>query len=151
MRKTLFAVVLTLFAVVLTLLATNALAQERCQDVAATIARVQRINADELTRVLISLNNDGKLPAAQFITKREAQAAGWQPGKDLWAVLPQHSIGGDRFGNYERALPAGSYKEADLDYRGGKRGAKRLVFDVRGKRYITTDHYKTFTEVPQCH
>ncbi len=109
------------------------------------------VDARELTETLRSLNAEGRLPA-KFLTKHEARNRGWQPGRDLWAVpgLRGHSIGGDRFGNRERALPSGNWREADLDYRGGRRGAKRLVFSTEGARYVTVDHYRTFTEVPPC-
>jgi len=60
------------------------------------------------------------------------------------------SIGGDHFGNYERRLPRGQWQEADLDYRGKKRNAKRLVFAQAGQQYVTVDHYETFHKVPAC-
>ncbi|XLM21567.1 ribonuclease, partial [Chromobacterium piscinae] len=71
-----------------------------------------------------SLDRDGRLPD-KFVTKRQAQDAGWKPGRSLWSVagLQGKSIGGDRFGNYEKRLPAGQWQEADLNYKGGKRGA----------------------------
>ncbi len=91
----------------------------------------------------------GALPK-NFITKRQARALGWQGGP-LEPYAPGKSIGGDRFGNYERRLPAlsaGFYKECDIDTKGKPRGAKRLVFTSKGKRiYYTEDHYKTFKEV----
>ena len=106
-------------------------------------------NPAALVSTLSALQNNSQLPA-QFVTKREAQAAGWHPGSSLWAVLPGKSIGGDRFGNYEHRLPNGSYQEADLDFTGNKRGAKRLIFSRDGHRFITVDHYQTFTQVPPC-
>ena len=88
----------------------------------------------------------GELPG-NFITKREAQDLGW-PGGDLTPYAPGKSIGGDRFGNYEGALPAGKdYRECDIDYAGGKRGAKRLVFSDDGYIYYTGDHYETFEQI----
>jgi len=98
-----------------------------------------------------SLDRDGRLPA-RYATKDEAERLGWSPGKDLWAVAPGRSIGGDRFGNRERLLPAASgrrFFEADLDYRGGKRGARRLVWSSDGLRWVTMDHYRSFQEVPR--
>jgi ribonuclease T1 len=72
----------------------------------------------------------------------------------LWSVsgLRGRSIGGDRFGNREGRLPWSreGWREADLDYKGGRRGAKRLVYTAGGKRMITVDHYSTFLEVPAC-
>lgn len=98
-----------------------------------------------------SLDRDRKLPA-RYATKEEAGRLGWSPGKDLWAVAPGRSIGGDRFGNRERLLPAASgrrFFEADLDYRGGRRGARRLVWSTDGLRWVTMDHYRSFHEVPR--
>jgi hypothetical protein len=98
-----------------------------------------------------ALDRDGRLPA-RYATKDEAERLGWSPGKDLWAAAPGRSIGGDRFGNRERLLPVSSgrrFFEADLDYRGGKRGAKRLVWSSDGLRWVTTDHYRSFKVVPR--
>lgn len=120
-----------------------------CEQVATQVAQQQRVPAPELLSILRSLNHDQRLPN-QFVTKKQAYAAGWQPGSSLWSVLPGKSIGGDRFGNRERQLPAGQYFEADLDYQGKKRNAKRLVFQPNGKRFITVDHYQNFAEIPAC-
>ena len=79
-------------------------------------------------------------------TKSQARALGWRGGP-LEPYAPGKSIGGDRFGNYERRLPPGSYRECDIDTRGKPRGAKRLVFTSDRRIYYTDDHYKTFTEV----
>ena len=88
----------------------------------------------------------GALPR-NFITKKQARELGWKGGS-LEPYAPGKSIGGDRFGNYERRLPNGSYRECDIDTRGRPRGAKRLVFTQDGKRiYYTHDHYSTFEEV----
>ena len=87
----------------------------------------------------------GALPR-NFITKSQARALGWRGGP-LESYAPGKSIGGDRFGNYERRLPSGSYRECDIDTRGKPRGAKRLVFTSGRRVYDTDDHYKTFKEV----
>lgn len=111
------------------------------------------IDERELVEILRTLNDTGnkKLPG-KFMSKKEARSYGWKPGKDLWSakILRGASIGGDRFGNYERRLPVKQWREADLDYKGGRRGSKRLVFSTDGQRMITVDHYATFTEVPPC-
>jgi ribonuclease T1 len=113
------------------------------------------INEAELVGALRVLNQTGnrQLPA-QFVTKKEARSAGWQPGRSLGEVpeLRGKSLGGDRFGNYEKKLPDGrrKWREADLDYRGGRRGPKRLIFSTDGLRVVTVDHYQTFREVPPC-
>ena len=114
-----------------------------------------KIDVAELIDVLRTLNQSGnrQLPA-KFVTKQEAKAAGWRPGQNLWALgeLRGKSLGGDRFGNYEKKLPNGrrKWREADLDYQGGHRGPKRLIFSNDGLRVVTVDHYQTFREVPAC-
>ena len=96
----------------------------------------------------------GALPRC-YLSKRRAEDLGWHPGGDLWQVAPGAAIGGDRFANREARLPArwnGRYLEADLDYAGGHRGIKRLIF-VRGMGegeeewllFVTTDHERNFT------
>lgn len=112
-----------------------------------------RIDAAELEDALETLNasKNRRLPD-RFVTKKKAQELGWRPGKDLWSVreLRGKSIGGDRFGNREGRLPAGNWREADLDYKGGHRGAKRLLFSDKGDRRVTVDHYRTFVAVQAC-
>ena len=111
------------------------------------------IDEQELAGMLNSLNStgNGRLPR-KFVTKAEARARGWRPGRNLWSrkALQGHSIGGDRFGNQEHRLPAGKWREADLDYHGGRRGRKRLLFSFDRQRFVTVDHYRTFMEVPSC-
>lgn len=90
---------------------------------------------------------NGKLPK-NYITKDKARALGWQGGP-LEPFAPGKAIGGDRFGNYERRLPDGNYRECDIDTRGKPRGVKRLIYTTQGKKiYYTDDHYETFEEVP---
>jgi len=112
-----------------------------------------KIDESELVGALTTLDasRNARLPD-KFVTKREAQQSGWRPGRDLWAVpaLKGKSIGGDRFGNREGRLPRGNWREADLDYQGGHRGAKRLLFSSDGQRRVTVDHYQTFVEIPEC-
>ena len=89
----------------------------------------------------------GQLPQ-NFITKAEAEALGW-PGGDLTKYAPGKSIGGDRFGNYEGILPTDKkYRECDIDYKGGKRGARRIVFSEDATYiYYTEDHYESFEQL----
>jgi len=136
-----------------TLLAPAAWALPQCSKVAGMVNQQtgNRLDNAELGSVLQSLAHGGQLPD-KFIPKRQAQAAGWQPGRSLWSVpgLQGKSIGGDRFGNYEKQLPKGQWQEADLNYKGGKRGAYRLVFSRAGQRFVSVDHYQRFIEVPAC-
>ena len=92
----------------------------------------------------------GKLPDS-FITKKEAQALGWDSGLNYVSdVAPGKSIGGDKFGNYEGLLPKKkgvTYREADCNYTGGKRGPERIIYSSDGRVWYTNDHYETFTEL----
>lgn len=89
----------------------------------------------------------GHLPE-NFITKSDALALGWDSREgNLWDVAPGMSIGGDVFGNREGLLPrtkGRTYYECDIDYQGGYRNAKRIVFSNDGLIYYTEDHYETF-------
>lgn len=92
----------------------------------------------------------GRLPA-NYLTKNEAQDLGWVAQKgNLWKVTDQMSIGGDRFGNYEGLLPKKNgrqYYECDIDYNGGSRNAKRIVFSNDGLIFYTDDHYESFEQL----
>jgi ribonuclease len=98
--------------------------------------------------VALYIHTYGKLPS-NFITKSEAKDLGWDSKKaNLWEVAKGKSIGGDRFSNRERTLPykqGRQYYECDIDYDGGHRGAKRIVYSSDGLVYYTEDHYATFT------
>lgn len=101
-------------------------------------------------RVALYIHTYGHLPD-NYITKAEAQALGWDNTKgNLKKVAPGKSIGGDRFGNYEGQLPKASkrkYFECDIDYKSGKRNAKRIVFSNDGLVFYTDDHYQTFQQL----
>ncbi len=88
----------------------------------------------------------GHLPS-NFITKKEAQALGWEGGS-LEPYAPGKCIGGSRFGNYEGLLPEKEgrvYTECDIDTLGAdRRGARRIVFSNDGLIYYTEDHYESF-------
>lgn len=81
-----------------------------------------------------------------YLTKSEARDLGWDSSKgNLWNVSDKGVIGGDRFSNREGNLPKDNYFEADVNYKGGYRGAERLVYTYEGKViYYTGDHYKNF-------
>lgn len=86
-----------------------------------------------------------------YITKKEARALGWDSSKgNLWDVAPGMSIGGDYFGNYEGLLPEDDdrdYYECDIDYEGGYRNAKRIIFSDDGLIFYTEDHYESFEQL----
>lgn len=105
---------------------------------------------DSMEEVAIYLIFFDELPE-NYITKREAQALGWDSRKgNLWQVADGCSIGGDRFGNYEGQLPDAKgrrWTECDIDFDGGYRGGKRIVFSNDGLIYYTANHYESFDEV----
>ena len=88
----------------------------------------------------------GHLPG-NFVTKKEAEAAGWKGGS-LDRVLPGKCIGGDYFGNREGMLPKAKgrkWTECDVNTRGRRsRGPERIVFSNDGLIYYSPDHYESF-------
>lgn len=111
----------------------------------------------DVEHVVLYLDEHGDLPA-NYVTKAEARSAGWEGGTPS-QVFDGAAIGGDRFGNYEGALPdlprGSEYRECDIDTGGrSSRGARRLIYtddgdptDGMGPYYYTEDHYETFSEV----
>ena len=100
--------------------------------------------------VALYIHTYGKLPS-NFLTKKDAQSRGWESSKgNLQTVAPGMSIGGDRFGNREGMLPdkkGRQYYECDIDYDGGRRNAKRIVFSDDGLIFYTDDHYASFEQL----
>lgn len=100
--------------------------------------------------VALYLHLYGHLPD-NYITKDEAEDAGWKTeGLSLDEACPGKSIGGDRFGNREGKLPKANgrtWYECDIDYGGGNRNAKRILYSNDGLIYYTEDHYKTFEQL----
>ena len=83
-----------------------------------------------------------------YVTKDEAENAGWSGGNVERYTGEGTAIGGSYFGNREGLLPKAngrSYTECDIDTVGGNsRGSKRIVFSNDGLVYYTDDHYETF-------
>lgn len=100
--------------------------------------------------VAVYLHTYGKLPS-NYITKKEAQELGWISSKgNLEEVAPGKSIGGDKFGNYDKMLPeedGRTYQECDIDFDGGFRNEKRIVYSNDGLIFYTEDHYETFEQL----
>lgn len=96
------------------------------------------------------LKQFSKLPS-NYITKKEAMKLGWKNKEgNLWEVAEGKSIGGDVFGNREKKLPekAGRiWYECDIDYEGGFRNEKRIVYSDDGLIYYTGDHYEHFEKM----
>ena len=100
--------------------------------------------------VALYIHQYGHLPS-NYISKSKARKAGWESEKgNLWDVLPGMSIGGSEFYNDEKLLPDADgrrWSECDIDYEGGYRNAKRIVFSNDGLVFYTGDHYKTFEQL----
>ena len=82
-----------------------------------------------------------------YITKGQANKLGWKTKGTLDQVAPGKSIGGDRYGNYEKKLPDKQgrvWKECDINYVRGNRNAKRICFSNDGLVYYTSSHYQKF-------
>lgn len=85
-----------------------------------------------------------KLPS-NYMTKAEANG----DIRNIWNSTNKASIGGDVFGNREGLLPSEvgrTFTELDIDYNGGSRGAKRIVFSSDFRIFYTDDHYDSFVE-----
>jgi len=100
--------------------------------------------------VALYIHTYSKLPC-NYISKDEARRLGWDSkAGNLWDVTDEMSIGGDRFGNYEGALPdveGRTWKECDVNYEGGYRGSERLLYSNDGLIFYTADHYESFTQL----
>ena len=97
--------------------------------------------------VALYIHSYGHLPS-NYISKTKARLAGWvNTDGNLWDVAPGKSIGGSEFydddGQHPDA-PGRKWTECDVNYKGGYRGAERLVFSNDGYIFYTGDHYKTF-------
>ena len=91
----------------------------------------------------------GRLPE-NFVTKKEAEAAGWSGGS-VEKYLPGKCIGGSTFGNKEGLLPdkeGRKWTECDINTLGkSSRGAERIVFSNDGLIFYTGDHYESFEQL----
>ena len=105
---------------------------------------------DTMEEVAIYLTFFEELPD-NYMTKKEAQSLGWESRKgNLWDVAYGCSIGGDRFGNYEKLLPdkkGRKWTECDIDFEGEYRNGERIVFSNDGLIYYTDDHYESFDKI----
>jgi ribonuclease T1 len=132
------------------LVAAPALARGPADDLRRFARDLGLHDVDAFVTTVTALRRDGRLPD-RYLTKDAAARAGWKPGDDLCRAAPGKAMGGDRFGNRERRLPAAAgrvWYEADLDFACGRRGAKRLLWSNDGLIYVSVDHYQNFKRVP---
>ena len=99
--------------------------------------------------VALYIHTYGRLPE-NFVTKKEAEAAGWSGGS-VEKSLPGKCIGGSYFGNKEGLLPdkeGRKWTECDINTLGkSSRGAERIVFSNDGLIFYTGDHYESFEQL----
>lgn len=118
------------------------------EHVAGAQNNIEGLTAEK--NVVSYLQQHHRLPD-YFVTKKQARAAGWDARSgNLCQVLPGKAIGGDRFSNREHSLPTASgrvWREADINYHCGRRGADRVLFANDGLIYISRDHYKHVVRV----
>jgi len=114
---------------------------------AATVAAESIDKLTEPKRVARYLQQHQRLPD-YYLTKKHAREQGWDAADgNLCLALPGKAIGGDRFSNREGRLPVANnrvWREADVNYQCGRRGADRLLYSSDGLIFVTRDHYKNF-------
>jgi hypothetical protein len=101
-----------------------------------------------------SLKETGELPA-NYVTKGQAVAAGWEPGKALGNSVPDGQLAGDTFENDKQIVPSTpgrTWYKADVGLdpmmsRSNQPGT-RLLYSNDGLAYITSDHYKSVYQLP---
>lgn len=104
----------------------------------------ENVETDQKDEVALYIHLYEHLPS-NYMTKKEARKQGWEGGA-LSQVIPNKSIGGDYYGNYEGTLPEDNeYHECDIDTEGKtSRGKKRIIYSEDGDIWYTEDHYESF-------
>ncbi|MCR4856515.1 MAG: ribonuclease [Erysipelotrichaceae bacterium] len=151
MKKIIRTLITLLFIGALLFIGSRFLFQSQAPIDEPVIANEEKIDIDgsytSKEDVALYIATYGKLPG-NFVTKSQAKDMGWVASKgNLQKVCEGCSIGGDRFGNREGLLPdkkGRKYYECDIDYRGGTRNEKRIVFSNDGLIYYTDDHFSSF-------
>jgi len=152
LRKFMFAVciVLAVIAGALSIVGKLGSASEQPGTFAAQTQTSQYTSKDEVAKFICDY---GYLPS-NYVSKSEGMRLyESKTGNSFtkWNFNPLTTlgvmIGGDSFSNREGLLPAGDYREADVDYFGSNRGTKRLVYTSGCNIYYTSDHYKTFNKM----
>lgn len=102
-----------------------------------------------------SLKETGELPD-NYVTKDEARAAGWEPGKAVGNSIPDGQLGGHTFENEDGEIvpsaPGRTWYEADVGLdpsisRSNQPGT-RLLYSNDGLAYVTSDHYQSVYQLP---
>ncbi|WP_327078723.1 ribonuclease domain-containing protein, partial [Pectobacterium fontis] len=109
--------------------------------------------AESSNGIVDSLKSTGKLPS-NYVTKAQAEAAGWSRGKALGNYVPGGQIGGDIFENSTGILPKAPgrvWYEADVGLNNSMSRAKqpgtRVLYSNDGLVYVTSNHYDSAEEL----
>lgn len=102
-----------------------------------------------------SLRKTGQLPP-NYVTKQQATAAGWEPGKALNNKVPGGHLGGDVFRDPASiglpTAPGRVWYEADIGLSNtmsrSKQPGTRLLYSNDGKACVTPDHYGRLYQLP---
>jgi ribonuclease T1 len=97
----------------------------------------------------------GEGPSAEPTTRATRDVEAPEKAREVLTKIQRRNgeplpgyLGGRVFGNRERRLPRGEYREYDVNPKqsGKNRGTERIVIEQRtGKAYYTRDHYESFT------
>ena len=85
-----------------------------------------------------------------YISKENAIAKGWKPGKWPSNFVPGKTITVGIYKNLDTHLPQTPgriWYEADINYKTGKRNEQRILWSNDGLIFVTCDHYETFYEI----
>lgn len=123
---------------------------------ASAVRLARDLRAAELANPVVdSLRLTGRLPS-RYVTKSEAVAAGWKPGKALGNHLPNGQIGGDLFRD-PRSIglptpPGRVWREADIGLTNqmsrSNQAGTRILYSNDGLAYVTSDHYASIYRLP---
>ncbi|MEU4205297.1 ribonuclease domain-containing protein [Streptomyces sp. NPDC026294] len=114
------------------------------------------LSAAEAANPLVeSLRAAGKLPG-NYLTKKEAEKAGWKKGKALGNSVPGGQLGGDVFENSDNLLPSAPgrvWHEADVGLNDmmsrPRQPGTRLLYPDDRLAFVTSDHYRAFHPLPE--
>ena len=85
-----------------------------------------------------------------YVTRIEAQQAGWRDGKSLARYIHGKMITRGIYNNDDGHLPTSPgriWREADINYYEGRRNRHRVLWSNDGLIFVTYDHYETFYEI----
>lgn len=86
----------------------------------------------------------------RFITKQHLKSLGWKRGKAISNFANGKMLTKGIYYNSNGHLPSTPgrvWREADINYKTGKRNSQRVLWSNDGLIFVTYDHYETFYEI----